>query len=113
MNIIQTTQIIVCVLTLFTGVWVFIKPSAAFGFTGLRVDGARGISELRAIFGGLFIGMGIAPLFLGSSAIQMLGYCYLSIAISRVFSIIFDKSYERSNIISVFIEVFFGLILVF
>ena len=91
----------------------FIKPASAYEFTGLRPSGVRGTSEFRSIFGGLFIGLGIAPFFLGEPAFKMLGIGYLAIAVARTFSILFDKSYEKSNIISLVIEVVLGIILIF
>ena len=45
-------------------------------------------------------------------AYRVLGIMYLTVAIVRTFSILFDKSFERSNIISVVIEFLFGIILV-
>jgi hypothetical protein len=45
-----------------------------------RANGVRGVSGIRAIFGGLFIALGIVPLFLGLVAYQMLGITYLAIA---------------------------------
>ena len=96
-----------------TGLLALIKPTAIYGFTGLIANGARGVSEIRAIFGGLFIALGLAPLFLGLVAYQMLGIGYLGIAVARTFSIVFDKSTAQSNLISLAIEVVFGVILVF
>ena len=98
--------------TAATGLLALIKPSTVYGFTGLTANGPRGVSEIRAIFGGLLIGLGIAPLFLGSSAYVMLGIGYLAIAAARAFSIVFDKSTARSNLISLGIELVFGVILV-
>jgi hypothetical protein len=43
----------------------------------------------------------------------MLGISYLGIAVARAFSIILDKSTAQSNLISLVIEVVFGVILVF
>ena len=73
----------------------------------------RGVSEIRSIFGGLFIGLGIAPLILGTAAFRMLGLSYLAIAAARGFSTAFDRSYDRSNIISLIIEIVFGIVLIF
>jgi len=89
-----------------------VKPDAVYGFTGLTATGVRGISEIRSIFGGLFIGLGVAPLFLGGSTYRMLGIAYLAIALARIFSMVFDKSYDNSNIISLAIEIVFGIVLV-
>ena len=112
MNILGILKIIAALATAATGVLVLIKPDAAYGFIGLTATGPRGVSEMRAIFGGLFIALGIAPLFLGATAYRMLGIGYLAIAAARLFSIFFDHSFDQSNWISLAIEIVFGIILV-
>jgi hypothetical protein len=112
MDILLILKIIAALATAATGLLAFVKPSAAYGFTGLNANGVRGVSEIRSIFGGLFIALGLAPLFLGATAYQMLGIGYLAIAATRAFSIVFDKSYAQSNIISLVIEIVLGAILV-
>ena len=42
----------------------------------------------------------------------MLGIGYLAIAVTRAFSIVFDQSFAQSNLISLVIEIVFGVILV-
>jgi len=113
MNFLLILKMIAAVLTIATGLLALIKPSAVPGFTGLSYKGPRGISEIRSIFGGLFIALGAAPFFLGETAYQMLGIAYLAIAVVRLFSILFDKSKEQSNLISLGIEVVLGIILIF
>ena len=112
MNILIVARIIASLLTAATGLLAFARPAAAYDFTGLYPKGVRGVSEMRAIFGGLFIGLGLAPLFLGTAAYQMLGIGYLAIAAARGFSILFDKSYAQSNLISLGIEIVLGIALV-
>jgi len=112
MNILTILKIIAALATFATGVLAFVKPSAAYDFTGLNAKGMRGVSEIRAVFGGLFIGLGFAPFILGASAYTMLGIGYLAIAAARIFSILFDKSFARSNIISLGIEIVLGVFLV-
>ncbi|HNT76380.1 MAG TPA: DUF4345 domain-containing protein [Anaerolineae bacterium] len=85
-------KLIAALATAATGVLALVKPSAAYGFIGLKAEGARGVSEMRTIFGGLFIALGVTPLFLGDTAYLMLGIGYLAIAAARMFSILFDKS---------------------
>lgn len=112
MNIWIVLKIIAALATAATGLLAFIKPTAVYGFTGLTANGVRGVSEVRAIFGGLLIALGLVPLFLGPIAYQMLGIGYLGIAVTRAFSIVFDKSTAQSNLISLAIEVALGAILV-
>jgi hypothetical protein len=112
MNILMVLKIIAALLTAATGLLALIKPDATYGFIGLNANGVRGVSEIRSIFGGMFIALGIVPLFLGPVAYQMLGITYLAIAAARAFSIVFDKSYAQSNLISLVIEILLGAILV-
>ncbi|MGC9396114.1 MAG: DUF4345 family protein [Anaerolineae bacterium] len=112
MSVGMVLKIVAALGTAATGLLALVKPSAAYSFTGLKAEGVRGLSEMRAIFGGLFIALGVMPLFLGATAYQMLGIAYLAIAVARAFSIVFDKSYARSNTISLVIEIVFGVILI-
>jgi uncharacterized membrane protein len=112
MNLLMVLKIIAALLTAATGLLALIKPDATYGFIGLNANGVRGVSEIRSIFGGMFIALGIVPLFLGPVAYQMLGITYLAIAAARAFSIVFDKSYAQSNLISLVIEIVLGAILV-
>jgi hypothetical protein len=112
MIILSILKIIVAVLTAATGLLALVKPTAVYGFTGLTAGGARGVSEIRAIFGGLFIALGIAPFFFGATAYTVLGVGYLAIAATRLASIFIDRSTDSSNLISLAIEIVFGVILV-
>ena len=112
MNVLMVLKIIAAIATVMTGLLALVKPAAVQGFTGLKIDGARGVSEVRAIFGGLFIALGLMPLFFGGTAYRMLGIAYLAIAVVRAFSVVFDKSYDRSNLYSLAIEIVLGVILV-
>ncbi len=113
MSILQILKILAALLTAAIGLPALVKPESVFGFTGLQISGVRGTSEMRAIFGGLFIGLGIAPLILGSAdAYRVLGAGYLAIAVARLFSIVFDQSFASSNWISLVSEIVLGIILV-
>ena len=112
MNILMLLKILSALATAATGLLALVRPSAVYGFTGLDAAGVRGVSEVRAVFGGLFIGLGLAPFLLGPAAYTVLGLGYLAIAAARIFSIVFDKSYAQSNWISLGIEIVLGAILV-
>ncbi len=112
MTFISILKIVAALATVATGMLALVKPSAAYEFTGLKADGVRGVSEIRSIFGGLFIALGLAPFFLGETAYLMLGIGYLGIAVARAFSIFFDQSRAQSNLISLAIEIVFGVLLV-
>jgi hypothetical protein len=106
-------RMLLAVLTIVTGLVSLMRPRAVRGFTGLDAPGARGITEIRAVLGGAFIGLGVAPLVLNvPAAYQMLGITYLAVAVARIAGIALDRSFERSNWISLAIEIIAGIILV-
>lgn len=112
MNILSILQIIAALATTTVGLIAFINPGAAYGFTGLIANGPRGVSEIRSVLGGLFIGLGVLPFILGKPAYRMLGIGYLAIALARVISILIDKSYDQSNWISLGSELVLGIVLI-
>jgi uncharacterized membrane protein len=112
--VLQILKIISCIGTIGTGLLAAVRPSVVPGFTGLEATGPRGITEIRSIFGGLFIGLGAFPLVAGVPATyRMLGVTYVAIAAVRLVSAAIDGSFdESSNIISLAVEIIFGVILV-
>jgi hypothetical protein len=113
MTMIYILKIICAVGTMATGCISMFRPRSITGFTGLETTGPRGITEIRAVMGGLFIGIGLAPLILSSPAVfQALGIMYLAIAVVRAISMILDRSVMQSNTISLLVEIVFGAVLV-
>jgi hypothetical protein len=112
MNVLSILKVIAALATAATGLFVFVAPTQVTGFTGLQPVGGRGITELRAVMGGLFIALGLVPLFLGAPAYRMLGIGYLAIAAVRAVSMFVDDSVVRSNVISLVSEIVLGLVLV-
>lgn len=98
--------------TVASGLVLLVKPESVGGFTGLAPDTARGITEVRAAMGGVFIALGLAPLFLRTPAERVLGLVYLAIAAIRAPFMFADGSAaEQSNWISLAFEVAAGGIL--
>ena len=112
MNVLEILQIIAALATAATGLFSLLAPTKLTGFTGLQPVGGRGITELRAVLGALFIALGLAPLFLGPVAYLMLGIGYLAIGAVRAVSMILDRSVVQSNVISLITEIVLGVILV-
>ena len=113
MTFLEILKIVMAIGTIATGLISLIRPRAVQGFTGLSAPVPRGITEIRAILGGGFVGLGLAPLILGvPAAYQTLGIVYLVIAVARIAGIALDKSFERSNWISLAVEIVAGIILV-
>lgn len=111
MSLLVILKIIAALATAATGLLALVRPTAVYGFTGLIAEGSRGISEIRSIFGGLFIALGVAPFLFGEEAYGVLGFGYLVIAATRLVSMIIDRSTESSNWISLAIEIVLGVIL--
>ncbi len=92
--------------TVASGLVLLVKPESVSGFTGLAPDAARGVTEIRAAMGGVFIALGLAPLFLKTPAERVLGLVYLAIAAVRAPFMFADGSAgEQSNWISLVFEV--------
>ncbi len=108
----QIIKYAINIATIVTGVVSLFWPLKVQEFTGLTVNGGRGITEIRTILGALFIGLGIAAqVFNQKQTYAMLGIMYLAMALVRGISIVADKSAVSSNIISFVAELVFGLIL--
>ena len=113
MGFLQILKIIVAVATILTGIVSLFWPRKVRNFTGLEVQGGRGITEIRSILGAFFIGLGSTALYFNiPETYQMLGFTYLIVAIVRGISMFVDNSVVSSNIISLIVEVLFGVILV-
>jgi len=113
MTVLGVLKIVAAVGTILTGLVSLVQPLSIKSFTGLELSGPRGITEVRSILGGLFIALGVVPLVFGDPVTyQMLGIAYLGIGLVRFVSMFVDRSVERSNIISLVVEVLFGVILV-
>ena len=112
MTLLFWIKILVAVATLGFGALSIVRPSAAESFTGLAAAGPRGISEIRSILGGVFVGLAIAVfIYRSPHAFGTLGIAYLGIAVVRAASIFVDRASTASNWISLISEVAFGVLL--
>jgi hypothetical protein len=113
MSALRILQIIAAAGTILTGLVSLILPNSVRGFTGLDPNGGRGITEIRAVLGGFFIALGAGAIGINSTdAYRMLGIAYLGVALVRLVSMFVDRSVVQSNIISLVVEIIFGVILV-
>lgn len=72
MNVLLVLKIIATLAMAVTGLLALIKPDVTYGFIGLTAKGRAQASQIRSIFGGLFIALGNAAVVSGSVACQML-----------------------------------------
>ncbi|HET6846793.1 MAG TPA: DUF4345 family protein [Anaerolineales bacterium] len=114
MSILLILKILCALATIVVGMVSLIRPTSVYAFTGLLVSGPRGITEIRAILGAMFVGLGAAPflLQLDPVAFSAGGITYLAVGLARLGAIFIDKSATQSNWISLAFEIAFGVILV-
>lgn len=113
MNIVLILKYVAVVVTLLTGLYSLIQPKKIKGFTGLEASSPRATTEIRAVMGGTFVGLGIAALiFPIREVFLMLAITYAAIGAIRGVSMVLDKSMEKSNLISLVTEVLLVVILV-
>ena len=102
MDILLILKGLFAVITVGLGVGAMIKPHAMRSFTGLEVSGPRGVTEIRAVLGGAFIGLGATPLALNDPVTyQMLGIVYLVIGVVRFIGLNKHKKKVSTKIVSV------------
>jgi hypothetical protein len=113
MDVRQVLKIVAAIGTIAAGAASIVFPRSAESFTGLTAVGPRGTSEIRAVLGALFVGLGVAVLvFRSPDAYRTLGIGYAAIAAVRVVSILVDRASTSSNWISFVSEVAFAFVLV-
>jgi hypothetical protein len=111
MTVLGVLKIVGAVTTIIAGLASAVAPESITGFTGLAAAGSRGISEIRAVLGGVFIGVGAAPFILREPTVyRVLGVMYLFVAAVRLVSMFVDGALQSSNYISLAYEVFFGIV---
>ena len=112
MNLIQILKIIAVVVTQLTGLYSLLQPKKIKGFTGLEASSPRATTEIRAVMGGTFVGLGLAALVYPAKEVYLtLGIVYAAIALVRTVSMFADKAVEKSNLISLATEVVLVVIL--
>jgi hypothetical protein len=100
-------------VTLVTGAISIFWPAKIKGFTGLEASSPRATSEIRAVMGGVFIGLAAAVLlFRTPEVFSMLGIAFAAIALVRAISIVVDHAAVQSNIVSLISEVVMAVILI-
>ena len=111
--LLQVLKYFVNIATVITGIVSLFWPQKVKDFTGLTANGGRGITEIRTILGALFVALGFtAQIYNTPQTNGMLGFAYLGMAFVRGISVILDKSAVSSNIISLVVELVFGLIMI-
>ncbi len=85
------------------------SPRAAAKFVGIEARSTLGISEVRATYGGLFIGLGLSILLFPQAEAYFVGsFCWFGAAAARIASLVVDGSRSIQNLAGVVLESAFG-----
>jgi hypothetical protein len=99
-------------LSILAGVFGLIWPQQVSRAIGLQIPGRLGTSEVRATYGGLFIGSGSAVMLIASSeAALVLGAAWGGAFAARAISFVIDKSRSKENVAGLAIEAFMATLL--
>jgi len=100
------------VLTVALGLLGFLAPLSAGRIVGLKPEGPRGLSELRATYGGLFAGLGLACLVLQVPAAYAVAACaWLGAALARLASMALDRNPSWLNAGGLALELVIGALM--
>jgi hypothetical protein len=93
------------IISIIAGCLGLIWPKQVSRTIGLQIPGRLGTSEVRATYGGLFIGAGLAVALIASSdAALVLGAAWAGAFIARAISFVIDKSRTKENVAGLVIE---------
>lgn len=94
------------------GVLGLLWPRTVSRVIGIHIPGRLGLSEVRATYGGLFIGAGPAVTLIGNrDAALVLGAAWARAFIGRAVSFVIDRSHMNENIAGLAIEATIALLL--
>ncbi len=99
--------------TLALGTLGLVAPRKIAALVGIAPDGLRGLSEVRATYGGIFVGLGIACLLFQQSEVYLaVGLAWLIAAAARTISIFLDRAFSTKNAGGLIVEAGIGLLLI-
>ena len=112
MSIISILKIIAVIVTILTGVYSLVLPKKLKGINELVAATPFAVTEIRAVMGGTFIGLGIAALIFPVVFVYYtLAITYTAIALIRVIYMLVDKSIDKSNLILLASEAVLAIVL--
>jgi hypothetical protein len=99
-------------LTAALGLMGLVAPRVASRFVSLEPAGRIGISELRATYGGLFLGLGgFALASQAPAAFAAAGVAWLCAGAGRLLSVLIDRSRDAKNVAGIAFELGIGALL--
>ncbi|MFM7224990.1 MAG: DUF4345 family protein [Actinomycetota bacterium] len=109
----STAAYVGAAISAIAGVLGLCFPRRVSAVIGLHLPATLGVSEVRATYGGLFLGAGVAVMLLGSSdAALVLGTAWLGAFGARAVSVVVDRSRSKENVAGLVVEATIGALLV-
>jgi hypothetical protein len=100
-------------ISIVAGCLGLLWPKQVSRTIGLHIPCRLGTSEVRATYGGLFIGAGLAVSLIASSdAALVLGAAWGGAFVARAISFVFDGSRSRENVAGLMIEGLMAILLI-
>jgi Domain of unknown function (DUF4345) len=94
------------------GVVGFFFPDLIARFVGIIAGKDRGKSEIRATYGGVFLGVGASALyFQETNVFTAIGIGWALAAVARILGILVDKEYHKLNFGGVLFETAVAILL--
>jgi len=107
--VVETLPLIGAAITVAFGLLGLFLPGAAAGLVGIEPKPGIGRSEVRATYGGLFVGVGLACLWLQSTeAFLVAGGAWLGAAGARALAIAVDREPSAGNFGGLAVEAVVG-----
>ncbi len=108
----MTLNNIGAIITLLFGVWAFLQPIKFSTIIFLNPHKKKGITEIRATYGGLIMGLGSYAFWSQTStAFHCLAIAWFATAIARTVGTLLDGSYSSMTLLFIAIEVGTGILL--
>ncbi|MFT4569711.1 MAG: hypothetical protein ACI8TX_001580 [Hyphomicrobiaceae bacterium] len=105
---------IAAMISIALGLLGLFAPYFVAELVGIVADDPRGVSEVRATYGGMFIGFGVAALIAQDrAAFVTLGCGWLGAAVARVFAMYRDQAMSGANAGAVIMEAVIGAMFLF
>lgn len=109
MNVINSIGAVVFVVLGLVG---FFFPNLIAKFVGIIPCEGRGKSEIRATYGGVFLGVGASALYFQESHVfTAVGIGWALAAVGRILGILVDKEYHKLNFGGVLFEISVAILL--
>jgi Domain of unknown function (DUF4345) len=109
MNVVNSIGAAVFVLL---GIVGFFFPDLIAKFVGIIPDEGRGKSEIRATYGGVFLGVGASALYFQDvNVFTAVGIGWALAAVARILGILVDKEYHKLNFGGVLFETVVAILL--